>query len=117
MSGAMTLRERFSLARNFLSGPAPLRPTGRETFAARSPRDAEPNPTEALILATWRDVLRIHDIAITDNFFELGGDSLLALRSLSGIRERTGVEIRLRSLFESPTAQALARRIEELTGT
>ncbi|HVF89337.1 MAG TPA: condensation domain-containing protein, partial [Blastocatellia bacterium] len=71
------------------------------------------NPVEEILLGIWREVLGLHNIGIEDNFFELGGHSLLAMRLISKVREAFRTEIRLRSLFDSPTIEALAREISE----
>jgi amino acid adenylation domain-containing protein len=88
--------------------------------AAGSPgeRHAEPRTaTEAGLAAIWRELLRRETVSLDDDFFSLGGHSLLAARVVSRVRDTRGVELPLRAVFEAPTLEALARRIDELGGT
>ncbi len=62
------------------------------------------------ILAT---VLNLQEVASDDNFFELGGDSLLAMQTMSRIRNEFRLELPLRTLFERPTVAALAEAIAQ----
>ena len=74
------------------------------------PRTAE----EEHLAAIWKDVLRISRVGRNDNFFELGGHSLLASTALMRVREHWGIQLPLRSIFEAPTLEKLANRIETI---
>ncbi|HEX7333556.1 MAG TPA: amino acid adenylation domain-containing protein [Pyrinomonadaceae bacterium] len=71
------------------------------------------NDMEELVAEIWRDILGLTQVGVESNFFDLGGHSLLATRVMNKIRERTGVELPLRVLFESPTVASLAAKLEE----
>lgn len=68
--------------------------------------------TEIVLARIWIDLLKVERIGIYDNFFELGGHSLLATQVISRIREKTGADIQIQSLFENPVIKDLAARIE-----
>jgi amino acid adenylation domain-containing protein len=67
---------------------------------------------EELVAEIWRDTLELTQVGVESNFFQLGGHSLMATRVMNKIRERCGVELPLRVLFESPTVASLAARLE-----
>ena len=50
---------------------------------------------------------------IRDNFFQLGGHSLFGAQVIARVRDEFGIELQLRQVFEQPSAELLARRIEE----
>jgi len=62
----------------------------------------------AAIIAIWKDLLGNDDIQPSDNFFELGGHSLMGTMVAARIRDRFGITLTLRNLFEAATPQALA---------
>jgi len=100
---AFPLTSNGKVDRNAL--PVPDYSASKPAFvAARS-------PMEDLVSAIWKEVLTAQSLGVHDNFFELGGHSLLATRVVSRIREAAGVDLSLRSIFESPTVAELASRI------
>jgi amino acid adenylation domain-containing protein len=72
------------------------------TFVA--PRDAR----EQQLAQVWSEVLRVNPISIHDNFFDLGGHSLLIMQVLSRLRERFGMQVTVREVFERPTIAEIA---------
>ena len=63
------------------------------------------------VAAMWRELLGVDRVEPTDNFFAMGGHSLLGTMVLARIRERFGVELGIRAIFEAPTPESLGERI------
>ncbi len=123
---AMTTEEGIEVIRRVLSGwrgaqilstTVSLDALLSQASSQPSLGEREPLPIHAhddelkAVLEIWKDVLAANDILPTDNFFELGGHSLMGTMVATRIRDRFGVELTLRTLFESPTPQALAEII------
>jgi amino acid adenylation domain-containing protein len=75
------------------------------------------NETEKVLRDIWRELLGLDQIDIHDNFFELGGHSLMAVRMLSAIEERLGLELPLATLFELSSIAELASELRGLAQT
>jgi amino acid adenylation domain-containing protein len=71
------------------------------------------SPTEQRIAAIWADVLKIEKVSRRDSFFDLGGHSLLATQVIARMCTVFGVQLPLRTLFETPTVEALAVAVDE----
>ncbi|RFT63252.1 amino acid adenylation domain-containing protein, partial [Bacillus clarus] len=71
-------------------------------------------PVEELIASVWSQVLGIENIGAQDSFFELGGHSLLATQVVSRLQEVFQIELPVRELFEYPTVETLAKRLNQL---
>jgi amino acid adenylation domain-containing protein/non-ribosomal peptide synthase protein (TIGR01720 family) len=70
---------------------------------------------EKEIQAIWIDVLRAPDVGIDEDFFESGGHSLLALQTVSRLRARFGLPVRLGDLYQTRTIRSLSALIEQTT--
>jgi thioesterase domain-containing protein/acyl carrier protein len=87
-----------------------LLPSPEETAprpgAAVAPRDA----TERLLADIWAESFESAGgpVDVTANFFDLGGDSMLAVRMMARIRQRTGRSLPVATLLARPTVASLA---------
>ncbi|HKH43621.1 MAG TPA: amino acid adenylation domain-containing protein, partial [Thermoanaerobaculia bacterium] len=106
--------------------PLPALP---RTSSGKLDRAALPEPTEAdaapeesgfaalrtaveqVLAEIWADLLRRERIGIHDDFFELGGHSLLGAQLVARVRQVLGVELSLRTVFETPTVAGLAAQV------
>ena len=101
----------WPLTRNGKVDRSALPAPGSERPDAHEPLTAPRTPEESLLLEIWLGVLGMDRIGIHDDFFLLGGHSLLALRVISRVRDRCGVELPLRALFDAPTIAGMAQAL------
>ncbi|MEU8267784.1 amino acid adenylation domain-containing protein, partial [Sphaerisporangium sp. NPDC049002] len=103
--------DRNALMRREISlAPEPNRPAphaSRASHAAYASR-AE---TEEGVLACWREVLQVADIAPTDSFFEVGGNSLTAVLLAQRIGSEFGVPFAAADLFKHSSVRAIAEYV------
>ncbi|MGB8509507.1 MAG: amino acid adenylation domain-containing protein [Pyrinomonadaceae bacterium] len=105
---ALPLNSSGKIDRKAMPAPDGIRPELKEVFVA--PRTF----VEQELNGIWAEVLRVDNIGVNDNFFELSGHSLLATQVVFRVKESLGVNLPLRSLFDTPTIAALAQTIELL---
>jgi acyl carrier protein len=74
---------------------------------------APETPTEQSIADIWAELLRMEHVGVHDNFFELGGHSLLATQVVARIRDRFGIELPLRRMFEVDSLRTLAADVDQ----
>ena len=92
-------------------------PSSENGFDTASYHAAE-SPVEIQLAEILAQLLGLDRVGREDNFFLLGGQSLLGAQLIVRVRERFGVQLRLRDLFETQTVAKLAGRIErELTSS
>jgi len=89
--------------------PAPEREQASDFIAPRT-------ATQLRLAALWRELLRVERVGARDNFFDLGGHSLLATQVVARIHSLFQVELAVIDLFEAPTLEELAGRIDSRTG-
>jgi acyl-coenzyme A synthetase/AMP-(fatty) acid ligase/acyl carrier protein len=103
----------------------PLTPNGKVDRAALPEPDPEntlrddpftapSTPIEQRLAKILTMLLNLNEVSINDNFFLLGGHSLLGTQLIGKIRGAFGVELPLRTLFDTPTIAELSTEIERL---
>ncbi|MFC7396829.1 amino acid adenylation domain-containing protein [Chelatococcus sp. GCM10030263] len=81
-------------------------------YAALIGEDAPRTAREEALCQLFAEILGLPRVGINDSFFALGGHSLLATRLANRIRNRLGIEIPMRMVFDAPTVASLAVALE-----
>jgi amino acid adenylation domain-containing protein len=102
------LTQNGKVDRAALPAPTPENTLRDDVFTAAR------TPVEQRLAAMLSSLLGLEQVSVNDNFFMLGGHSLLGTQLISQIRGAFGVELALRTLFESPTIEQLAAEVERL---
>ncbi|MGW4755486.1 amino acid adenylation domain-containing protein [Streptomyces chartreusis] len=74
-------------------------------------------PYEELLCTAFAEALGLDRVGADDDFFALGGHSLSAIRVANRLRADLGVDIPVRTLFDTRTAESLARTLPPPTAT
>ncbi|MBE9167118.1 amino acid adenylation domain-containing protein [Pleurocapsales cyanobacterium LEGE 06147] len=101
---ALPLTSNGKVDRQALPEPDKVKPQPEKEFVP--PR----NPTEAILVDIWAQVLEIERVSIHDNFFELGGDSILSIQIVAKVNQ-AGLQATPKQIFEYPTVASLAAEI------
>jgi acyl-CoA synthetase (AMP-forming)/AMP-acid ligase II/acyl carrier protein len=88
-----------------LAEPAARARRGHKMAAPRS-------ELEWQVAKIWADLLDVDQIGIDQDVFALGVDSITVTQMISRLRERFGVDLSFKDIFDAPTVAALAARIE-----
>ncbi|NNM65273.1 MAG: amino acid adenylation domain-containing protein [Burkholderiales bacterium] len=102
----------------------PLLPSGkinRRALPVPNPTQADKghsrvparNATEQAVLSLMEHVLKLPGMSVLDDFFAMGGHSLLAARLVAQLNVALDLNLPLRLVFESPTAERLAHAIDK----
>jgi amino acid adenylation domain-containing protein len=110
LPAAFVLLDALPLNANGKLDRAALPAPDGEAYAQRS-YQAPQGEFEQALAQTWTALLGIERIGRDDGFFEMGGHSLLAVRMLSQLRERFGVELPLTTVFARPRLAELAAEL------
>ncbi|MEY9989112.1 amino acid adenylation domain-containing protein [Streptomyces sp. V4I8] len=123
--GQLPLTANGKVDRAALPDPAAPSDTGA-AGAAEQDQDQEPaTEAERVLAEIWAAVLEVETVRPADDFFLLGGHSMLATQVVAELRERLGVKVPLRLMFEETTlrgfgaviaAKAAERGAQEVTG-
>jgi amino acid adenylation domain-containing protein len=89
-------------------GALPEPAGGDGTAESAAPR----TPMEEVAAGIWAEVLGLDHVGRADDFFAIGGHSLVAARVVTRVRERVGVDLPLRALFEAPQLESFAARVQ-----
>jgi amino acid adenylation domain-containing protein len=109
---AYVVLDQFPLNHNGKLDRRNLPASGSECFTDATTETAPRTPTERKVAAAWADALGLERVGVEANFFDLGGHSLLAIRAISTLRQRLGLALPLRLMFERPTVVAMAATID-----
>jgi len=91
--------------------PAPLPTSQPAQLAGGLTAQTAADSVEETIADIWRGLLGIDRFGIDEDFFDRGGHSLLVMRAVTQIRNRTGQPVSVHTIFDNPTPRRLAQAL------
>ncbi|MBD0321793.1 MAG: amino acid adenylation domain-containing protein, partial [Aldersonia sp.] len=73
-------------------------------------------PVEQAVAEVFGEVLGVARVGLDDDFFALGGNSLVATQVVARLGQRLDATLGVRLVFEAPTVERLAVRVESQVG-
>jgi amino acid adenylation domain-containing protein len=67
---------------------------------------------EKEISACWANLLQLDQVGTEDHFFELGGNSLLALKTVTFLKQSHQYDLPITKLYQNPTIRGIADYLE-----
>ncbi|WP_018045648.1 non-ribosomal peptide synthetase [Methylobacterium sp. 88A] len=93
----------------------PLTPNGKldlralpAPLATSRGSDTPEGAMEIALAEIWREILDVENVGRDDDFFALGGHSLTAAQLAMRVKQRLGLTVPIRALFEAPTLRGYA---------
>ncbi|ANH80439.1 hypothetical protein A8C56_05045 [Niabella ginsenosidivorans] len=111
--GVFVILEKLPLTGN---GKIDKRALPAPVFDAKPGKKLSNRPLSALesrIKQIWEEELGIQQLSLSDDFFELGGHSLTAIKIMTRIKDETGVNLPISTLFEHSTLAAVIGLLQE----
>jgi amino acid adenylation domain-containing protein len=109
----VTIRELPMTPNGKLDRAALPDPVIASTESSQEECDAPQTEAEKRVSKIVCQLLGMESVSMRDNFFQLGGHSLFGAQVIARVRDEFGIELQLRQVFEQPSVELLARRIEE----
>jgi len=81
--------------------------------AASSDYRAPQSPRQEILCTLFAEVLGVPRVGIDDSFFDLHGESLMAMRLISSIQDRLGIELLVSDIFDAPTVAELDQQVDK----
>jgi acyl carrier protein len=102
ISGGRALSANGKVDRKQLPVPGGISDSARPEFRAAE------TELQQMLVEIWQDLLGQTAIGINDQFIQLGGDSIKAVRMLTMIQSRLGIDVSFRQIMTSKSIADLA---------